>query len=233
MANRATRAMKPAIAARGGQLAAPPAAVKPPQARTLVTRQRILAAAVSEFSKHGYAGASIRGIARKARVPDPLIHYHFGGKEKLWREAVTALFDEMHADNDKAAEGATDKLDEVRRRLHALLYYLARKPELSALTTLEYGRKSPRLSFIIKTFYGKRFNDALEAIGQLQGAGRLPGGDTQLLNSIMIGLAHLLSQRGGEIELLTGRSAKDPTLIEDYWRFVDGILFGSAGDPGR
>jgi TetR/AcrR family transcriptional regulator len=230
MANKATRATKPAVALRS-RPADKQAPAKPTQARTLVTRKRILAAAVAEFSKHGYAGTSIRGIARKARVPDPLIHYHFGGKEKLWREAVTALFDEMHADNDKAAEGATDKLDEVRRRLHALLYYLARKPELSAFTTLEYGRKSPRLSFIIKTFYGKRFNDALEAIGQLQGAGRLPAGDTQLLNSIMIGLAHLLSQRGGEIELLTGRSAKDSALIEDYWRFVDGILFGAVDPP--
>jgi AcrR family transcriptional regulator len=229
MAVKVNEATKPAVARRPAGPGT--AAARAPQARTLVTQRRILAAAVAEFSKHGYAGASIRGIARKARVPDPLIHYHFGGKEKLWREAVTLLFDEMHADNDKAAAEATDKLDEVRRRVHRLLHYLARKPEIGALTTLEYGRKSPRLSFIIKTFYGKRFEDALAAVGQLQGVGRLPAGDPQLMNFIIVGLAHLLSQRGGEIELLTGRSAKDPALIEDYWRFIDTILFDAAVEP--
>jgi TetR/AcrR family transcriptional regulator len=209
----------------------PRATARAPQARTVVTRKRILSAAVVEFSKHGYAGASIRAIARKARVPDPLVHYHFGGKEKLWREAVTTLFDEMHADNDKAVADAKDKLDEVRRRVRRLLYYLARKPEIAALTTIEFGQKSPRLSFIIQTFYGKRFEDALDAVGQLQAAGRLPTGDPHLLNFIIVGLANLLSQRGGEIELLTGRSANDPSLIEDYWRFIDGILFGAATGP--
>lgn len=225
MANKANRAKASALKPRTA------ATARAPQARTVVTRKRILAAAVAEFSKHGYGGASIRAIARKARVPDPLVHYHFGGKEKLWREAVTTLFDEMHADNDKAVADATDKLDEVRGRVRGLLYYLARKPEIAALTTIEFGQKSPRLSFIFQTFYGKRFEDALDAVGQLQAAGRLPAGDPQLMNFIIVGLANLLSQRGGEIELLTGRSANDPTLIEDYWRFIDGILFGAATGP--
>ena len=66
---------------------------KATQARTLLTHQRIMSAAVKEFSRHGFGGASLRAIARRARVPDMLIHYHFGGKEKLWREVVTSLFD--------------------------------------------------------------------------------------------------------------------------------------------
>lgn len=48
------------------------------------TRERILAAARELFAEHGYAGTSIRMIARSLGITDPAVHYHFPSKQSLW-----------------------------------------------------------------------------------------------------------------------------------------------------
>jgi TetR/AcrR family transcriptional regulator len=49
------------------------------------TRERILDAAVVEFGEHGFAGARISAIARRAGVNEQLISYYFDSKEGLYR----------------------------------------------------------------------------------------------------------------------------------------------------
>jgi TetR/AcrR family transcriptional regulator len=49
------------------------------------TRERLLEAAVIEFGEHGYAGARIGAIARRAGVNQQLISYYFDGKEGLYQ----------------------------------------------------------------------------------------------------------------------------------------------------
>ena len=47
------------------------------------TRQRILDTAERHFALYGFAGTSLRGITRDARVNVAAIHYHYGSKEQL------------------------------------------------------------------------------------------------------------------------------------------------------
>jgi AcrR family transcriptional regulator len=55
------------------------------------TPARILDAAEEAFAEHGYAGASTREIARRARVPFGALHYHWGSKRHLWDAVLTRL----------------------------------------------------------------------------------------------------------------------------------------------
>lgn len=48
------------------------------------TRQRILSAARELFARHGYAGTSVRMIARHCGMSDPAIHYHFRSKSEIY-----------------------------------------------------------------------------------------------------------------------------------------------------
>ena len=50
------------------------------------TRDRILAAALAEFSAHGFAGGRVARIARRARVNKRMLYHYFGNKEDLFRE---------------------------------------------------------------------------------------------------------------------------------------------------
>lgn len=51
---------------------------------------RILAVAREEFSTNGYAGTSIRAIARGADVDPALVHHYYGTKEELLRASLHA-----------------------------------------------------------------------------------------------------------------------------------------------
>jgi TetR/AcrR family transcriptional regulator len=49
------------------------------------TRERLLEAALLEFAEHGYAGARISAIAKRAGVNQQLVSYYFDGKEGLFK----------------------------------------------------------------------------------------------------------------------------------------------------
>jgi AcrR family transcriptional regulator len=59
----------------------PPAAVSRDPDRT---RGRILAAALVEFSAHGFAGARVDAIARRAKGNKRMLYHYFGNKEELF-----------------------------------------------------------------------------------------------------------------------------------------------------
>ena len=52
------------------------------------TREAILAAAREAFGSAGFAGTTIRGVARTAGVDPALVHHFFGSKESLFAAAV-------------------------------------------------------------------------------------------------------------------------------------------------
>jgi len=61
------------------------------------TREKILAAARSQFGKHGYEGATLRGIARSARVDPKLVLHYFDSKEGVFEAAMDFPFDPAEA----------------------------------------------------------------------------------------------------------------------------------------
>jgi AcrR family transcriptional regulator len=57
------------------------------------TRDAILQAARESFGTSGYAGTTIRGVARAAGVDPALVHHFFGNKEGLFTAALELPFD--------------------------------------------------------------------------------------------------------------------------------------------
>lgn len=61
---------------------------QPDRDRTAEARERILDAAIREFSEHGLAGARTEQIAIAAGVNKALLYYYFESKEKLYSAAL-------------------------------------------------------------------------------------------------------------------------------------------------
>src|SRR5438552_15232485 len=57
------------------------------------TRDKILAAARTQFGRHGYEAATIRGIATAARVDPKLVLHYFDSKDGLFDAALELPFD--------------------------------------------------------------------------------------------------------------------------------------------
>lgn len=101
-----------------------------PPSDDLTARARIRDAALAEFGAHGTAGATIRGIARRAGVSPALVQHHFGTKEGLraacddhvltyYRETTEAAF-------DRGEIGDSSFLSTVYASSRPVLDYLAR-----------------------------------------------------------------------------------------------------------
>ena len=52
------------------------------------SRERILAAALQEFSAQGFAGARVDSIARRAFINKRMLYHYFGNKRELFREVL-------------------------------------------------------------------------------------------------------------------------------------------------
>ncbi|MDF9826434.1 AcrR family transcriptional regulator [Ereboglobus sp. PH5-10] len=62
-----------------------------PSAAPETAREKLLASALRIFGECGYDGASIRDIARDANTNVALVSYHFGGKERLYKELLRSI----------------------------------------------------------------------------------------------------------------------------------------------
>jgi AcrR family transcriptional regulator len=69
------------------------------------TRARLLEAARETFSQHGFQGATVREICRRAEANVAAVNYHFGSKDSLLSEALNfdPLNDMQLANVDAAA----------------------------------------------------------------------------------------------------------------------------------
>ncbi len=55
------------------------------------TKEKLLNAAIDEFSRYGLDGARIDRIAKRARINKAMIYYHFPGKEALYVSIIQEL----------------------------------------------------------------------------------------------------------------------------------------------
>jgi len=59
------------------------------------TRERILAVALETFANDGLAGASVRGIAHKARIRVSTLYHYFESKEALYHEVQSHVQEQI------------------------------------------------------------------------------------------------------------------------------------------
>lgn len=66
---------------------------RPRASESDIPTERVIAeAALHEFAAHGYEGARIADIAKRANVVTPAVNYHFKHKLDLWKAAVDYSF---------------------------------------------------------------------------------------------------------------------------------------------
>lgn len=69
---------------------------------------RILDAALHVFTQKGYDGASIREIMTEANVTQPVIYYHFGNKQELFKAVVERNMQLFFSELEASIKDLTD-----------------------------------------------------------------------------------------------------------------------------
>ena len=83
--------------------------------RSTATRQSLVEAAIRRLIAEGYAGATVRNIARESGLSPGAVQYHFKSKEDIALAALTHLFEEV-AQRLAAISSRDISIDERARR---------------------------------------------------------------------------------------------------------------------
>jgi len=196
------------------------------------TREKILAAALTEFSARGFAGARVDAIARRARVNKRMLYYCFGAKQDLYREILRRKINER-------AEWLESMPDDFAGVLAHI--YLAGGTDMEFVRLMEWEAiDSGGKRCIAEAERRALFEKAVARLGVLQRQGSIPRGAnlTQLFIS-MLSLALFPLVMPQIIRLIHGMEPTDPRFMRQrvsFLRWLGDRLVKPAGPvraPGK
>ncbi|MDQ0456432.1 TetR/AcrR family transcriptional regulator [Rhizobium paknamense] len=130
--------------------AAPPASAPPTPGRRLLrdpraTRAAILAAAVEEFSHHGYGGARVDAIAARACTNKRMLYHYFGDKEALYLAVLESIYGAIRQAEKGLDLAHRDPLQAMRDLALFTWRYFLNHPEFLSLLATENLLKAQHL----------------------------------------------------------------------------------------
>jgi len=146
-----------------------PSEIAPPapreQALKANAKRAILDAALIMFAREGFHGASLAAIAERAHVLAPLIPYHFGSKDSLWRATVEYALSDLNreAETIRRASRGLAPLDRLSLQIRSFTHFAARYPDHFGLLCSEARAGSERFEWIKQNVTGG-FLDSLKML---------------------------------------------------------------------
>jgi TetR/AcrR family transcriptional regulator len=200
-----------------------------------VSRERILDASLLEFAKHGYEGATTASVARRIGVTQPLIHYHFGSKESLWRAAVEMAFSQVSSllEGMGGAVPGEDPRDRLRLIVRRIVRFSSEHPEVSRLIIAESAIPGPRLEWMTEKHIRPLIGRLDEVFRQGRDAGIVKPLSLESLVFLFLGALPHFFDGAPLIGLLWGFDPASPEHVADYADtlvevLTSGVLTSSA-----
>jgi len=140
------------------------------------SRDRLLAAAVEIFAERGFRDATVREICARAEVNAAAVNYYFGGKEKLYAEALAFAFRQANERYplDEALDARLPAATRLAGFVRAFLYKLLDETALghhTKLATREIADPTSALAGIIESAIAPQFAVLRELVPALLGPG--------------------------------------------------------------
>jgi TetR/AcrR family transcriptional regulator len=191
------------------------------------TRRAILDAALDLFSDRSFDGASTRAIAEVAGVTQPLLNYHFAGKEELWRAAVDDLFERFTNSMQLRLSGlrGVDGITIAKLMVRHFVEFSAANPQLHRIIMQESKRAGSRLDWLIETHVRPLYDNALAMFEQLAARGELAPVAPAHLYYLLTGAGATVFVMAPECQRLTGVDPFTPEFVEAHADLVVDLLF--------
>jgi AcrR family transcriptional regulator len=170
------------------------------------TRRAILDAALDLFSERSFDGASTRSIAELAGVTQPLLNYHFTGKEELWRAAVDDVFERFRTSMQDRLSGlrGVDDVTIAKLMVRHFVEFSAANPQLHRIIMQESKRAGARLDWMVETHVRPLYDYAVAMFERLAARGELVPVAPAHLYYLLTGAGASVFVMAPECQRLTG-----------------------------
>jgi TetR/AcrR family transcriptional regulator len=190
-------------------------------------KARVLTEALNEFATHGFEGASAMEIAKRAHVSLPLLLYHYGSKENLWKAVIHTVVGErtMTAVIEKAREDGLSASEQLRRVIRHTVHSFAQNPGLHRLMTMEAHQPSDRLIWLCDTYDKQDFRNICEVILEAQSDGDVRKIDPGRLRFAIVAMAATPFAVSAEYQYLTRHNPFANAEIEHAIEMINRLVF--------
>jgi AcrR family transcriptional regulator len=201
----------------------------------MATRLRVLGAATRLFAEHGFRRVTVRQICEAAHANVASVNYHFGDKQRLYREVVEQALDMVRGFSDQAM-AAPPGASAEEKLAHYIFAHLARAQSsgaarraslLRAIFRHEFSEPTELAEYIVEQAIKPRLRYLGSIVGELLGAHAEPEAVNHCVMSIQ---AQCLFPAAAPLALALG-SRTTPAEPERLARHV--FEFSLAGIRAR
>lgn len=204
------------------------------QQRSLETRQKIIDAAIVQFARNGYQGASTRAIAIDAGLQHTLVTYHFKSKERLWRAAISSLLAEYRSAFESRLSGLRGVEDVIKLQLidEDFIRFSAENLHFHQMMSNVASVPSGQLDWLVHEYLSDIFESRAALVRSAQAKGRYVAGDPLHLHYLFIGAVTRIFMLSAEVDQIMGRSPLDPKFVDEHIAVVKSLFFRDPPAPG-
>lgn len=195
--------------------------------RKALTQRAILEAARDVFAQQGFEGATLREVAERAGVKQPLLVYHFQSKEVLWKATIDLLWTRVVAAVRAGSDWAeiADSPQVVRAVLRSFIQIVADEPAWLQILLREASQPGPRLDWLVEQHSRATYAAGMEFLESAQKLGLVPKLPTRHLLYILTGALTFVMAIAPEVERVTGEDPRSAAFLDRHVDTFIALLF--------
>lgn len=172
----------------------------------------------------------MREVSERSGVGQPLIVYHFGSKEALWKATVDGLWDQLVQEVAGEAPSAevTSDPDVARRVLRAFVGAVSRRPAWLQILLREGAERGSRLDWLVEAHSRATYQAGEAFLAGAQARGLLPSLPTRHLLYLLVGGLTFMIAIAAEIEAVTGEDVRSAEFLDAHVDTFVALLFQST-----
>jgi len=193
------------------------------------SQARILEAAEQEFAEHGYEGARIDKIVKRAGVSKNLAYHYFGGKEDLFLVVMERMYERMREHHADLQIQGLPPIEGMERLIRHTFEHFLEFPEVISLLNSENLCKAEhvRNSEKLPRLYSTLTNVIKELLGRGERAGVFRKGvDPQELYITIAALGYFYLSNQHTLGAIFQTNLANPERVEARADHIVSVVLG-------
>ena len=120
--------------------------------------ERILGAARDEFAEHGFSGARVDAIAKRAGVNKALLYYHVGGKAALFERVLHLTIGSLAESLEAIIKPVADPVEKLKIYVRSLAQTVCSNPQIPSIIIQELSSGARHLPEQVVRDFARMFN---------------------------------------------------------------------------